>query len=470
MSARARALRARRRSHLRWGIGATLLCTAATYAAFIGLPRTGGYEVHAVMASSNELRADAAVRIAGVDVGKVTKVGRGPGNTALVTMVLRDDARPLHTDATLKVRPRLFLEGNFFVDLRPGSPSAPELEDGGTIPLAQTATPVQLDQVLDALDADGREQLQGLVRELGTAMRGGGAQALGHAIDPAGPALRDSAVVAAALRGTHDRDLAQAIADTGRVTAALDAHRDELAGLIAAFDTTATAAASRSAELRATVRGLSATLRVALPAVREVRAALPAVDAFARDARPLLRRLPRSLDLLRPLLAELRGALRADELPALVTALRPPLRTLSALEPDLTALLRLVTPVTDCVRDRALPVLTTPLDDGHLSTGQPPWAELLHGMVGLASASQDFDGNGPSVRYMAGFGEQLLSTGKLPGTGELRGLTPVPVEGARPARPASKPPFRPGATCRDQALVKLDAPALGPPPARRAGR
>jgi phospholipid/cholesterol/gamma-HCH transport system substrate-binding protein len=458
----------RRRSNLRWGIVTALLASAATYAAFVGLPSTGGYEVRAVMRSASELRPDAVVRIAGVEAGRVAKVERGPGDTALVTMRLRDSARPIHADATLKVRPRLFLEGNFFVDLRPGSPSAPELGDGGTIPLAQTATPVQLDQVLSALRSDGREQLQRLVRELGSSLRGGGARALGRAIDPAGPALRDSARAASALRGTHERDLSGAILQTSRVTAALDAHRDELAGLLAAFDATAAAAASREDELRATVRNLSALLRVALPAVRDVRAALPAVDAFARDVRPLLRRAPRTLDLARPLLRELRGALGRRELPALIRALRPPLRTLAALQPDLAALLAQVTPVTDCVRDRALPVLTTPLEDGALSTGQPAWLELLHGMVGLASASQGFDGNGPSVRYMAGFGEQLVSTGRLPGTGQLLGLTPVPVEGARPAPPASKPPFRPDAECRRQEPVNLEAAAVGAPPARRA--
>jgi virulence factor Mce-like protein len=469
VSRRAEDLAARRRSHVRWGAVTALLLAAASYAAFLGLPSTGGYEVRAVMRSASELRPDAVVRIAGVEAGRVAKVERGPGSTALVTLRLRDAARPIHADATLKVRPRLFLEGNFFVDLRPGSPSAPELEDGGTIPLAQTAVPVQLDQVLGALRADGRAQLRSLVRELGRAARGGGARALGRLLDHAGPALRDSAVTAAALRGTALHDLSGAIAQTGQVTAALDAHRDELAALSAAFDTTATAAASRAGELRATVRELSSTLRVALPAAREVRAALPALAAFARDVRPLLRRAPRTLDLARPLLAELRGLLGRRELPALTRALRPPLRRLAALEPGLAALLRRVTPVTDCVRDQALPALTTPVDDGALSTGRPPWQELLHGMVGLASASQSFDGNGPAVRYMAGFGEQLISTGRLPGTGQLlTGLTPVPVEGARPAPPPGIPPFRPDAPCRDQPPVRLDAPAVGPPPARRA--
>ena len=48
-------------------------------------------------------------------------------------MQIHDNGLPLHTDATAKIRPRIFLEGNFFVDLKPGSPSAPKLDDGDTI-------------------------------------------------------------------------------------------------------------------------------------------------------------------------------------------------------------------------------------------------------------------------------------------------------------------------------------------------
>jgi hypothetical protein len=202
--------------------------------------------------------------------------------------------------------------------------------------------------------------------------------------------------------------------------------------------------------------------------VRDVREALPSVARFARDARPLVRRAPRTMDLARPLLRELDALLQPSALPRLTRSLRPPLRTLAALQPDLDALLRRVTPVTDCVRDQALPALTTPVEDGKHSTGRAPWQELLYGMVGLASASQDFDGNGPSVRYLSGFGEQLISTGQLPSVGRLQGRTSLPLEGARPAPPQAKPPFRPGAPCAEQDPVKLDAPAVGAPPAQQA--
>jgi phospholipid/cholesterol/gamma-HCH transport system substrate-binding protein len=75
-------------------------------------------------------------------------------------MEIESRGLPIHSDATLKIRPRLFLEGNWFVELQPGSPSAQTLSSGYTIPIAQTADPVQLDQVLDALNTDTRANLQ----------------------------------------------------------------------------------------------------------------------------------------------------------------------------------------------------------------------------------------------------------------------------------------------------------------------
>ena len=56
-----------------------------------------------------------------MNVGKVTSIEREPGSdTAIVTMEIDDKGLPIHKDATAKIRPRIFLEGNFFVDLQPG--------------------------------------------------------------------------------------------------------------------------------------------------------------------------------------------------------------------------------------------------------------------------------------------------------------------------------------------------------------
>ena len=91
------------------------------------------------------------------------------------TMEIKDKGLPIHEDAELKVRPRIFLEGNFFVDLTPGSPSAPVLEDGGDpIPMNQTSAPVQFGDLLAALQSDTRSDLQVFLKEYSKGLVGQG--------------------------------------------------------------------------------------------------------------------------------------------------------------------------------------------------------------------------------------------------------------------------------------------------------
>ena len=80
------------------------------------------------------------VRIAGVNVGKVTKVERAEDSDLVeVTMEMDDEGLPIHKDATAKIRSRIFLEGNFFVDLQPGHARARRRSTTATrIPVTQT--------------------------------------------------------------------------------------------------------------------------------------------------------------------------------------------------------------------------------------------------------------------------------------------------------------------------------------------
>jgi hypothetical protein len=75
------------------------------------------YTLYATFQSANNLQPKAPVRIAGINVGlvdEVTPLSNGSG-MARVKMSIENKGLPIHTDATLKVRPRIFLEGNFFV-------------------------------------------------------------------------------------------------------------------------------------------------------------------------------------------------------------------------------------------------------------------------------------------------------------------------------------------------------------------
>lgn len=450
------------------GVATIVAIALATYFAFGGrAPWQHDYEIRAHVRSANELQNRSPVRIAGVNVGKVTRVERGPGSTAIVTMAIDRSALPIKEDATLKIRPRLFLEGNFFVDLQPGTPAARDLPEGGTIPIAQTAEPVQLDQVLSALQSGTRADLKLFLHGLSQSVSGGGAEALRTTIPLMQPAFLRTAVAAQALRGQAPGDLAGFIADGERTARALASRSRQLPELVSALDTTLTTLALRRRALGESVTLLDAAFTHAPATFTALNGLFPTARAVVREARPGIRELPATLRLANPVLDQAGRLIGPAELPALIAQLDPALHSLRVLEPQLGTLLGKLRPITECVRTNALPTLKKPVSDPPLSTGQPVYRELLDVMTGLSSASQDFTGNGPAVRYHAGFGDQLVTTGKAPSIGEpLVGLTSEPLLGSRPRYTGHQPPFHPEVPCGSQQPPNLAADT-GPGPRQR---
>jgi len=158
------------------GLLAALVIAAAVYLTFGGpTPFSASpFVLKAVFTTQTELHIPSPVRIAGVDVGQVTSVKPLGGNSraAVVTMDINGNGLPIHADATAGILTRIFLEGNFYVDLHPGSPSAPVLASGATLAAANTSGPVQLDRVLAALSSNTRANLQTLVQGLGASLDG----------------------------------------------------------------------------------------------------------------------------------------------------------------------------------------------------------------------------------------------------------------------------------------------------------
>ena len=234
------------------------------------------------------LKPRSPVRIAGVEVGKVTKVEpKDGGGAAEVTMELKDDALPIRKDARLQIRSRIFLEGNFFVDIKPGSPSAGELDDGSTVPITQTAAAVTLPDILDTLDSDVRGDLQTFLHEYGTvALQGGGAKAFNRAIPSFEPAYRYGALTNDALLGVEpDRDIQRLLKGQQRTFAALGDNPEALKELVTDLNTTAGAIARNDEALEAAVPALRDTLRVGYPALGGAeRRAADAADLLARGA------------------------------------------------------------------------------------------------------------------------------------------------------------------------------------------
>jgi phospholipid/cholesterol/gamma-HCH transport system substrate-binding protein len=456
-------------SPLRAGLAGAVVLVAITYVIFGGrLPFQHDYLIKAVVSEASELGDRSPVRIAGVDVGHVSDVKRGPGTTAVVTMAIDRTALPIHTDATLKIRPRLFLEGNFFLELSPGTPSAPRLAEGGTIPLSQTAVPVQLDQVLTSLQSASRQDLQQLVHAFATTLEDGGAQALNRSIPPMEPAFLRGAVTAQALQGERAGDLAGAIRDTDSVVHAIDSRAAQLPSLVTSLDRTMTTVADHATAVQASLSGLDELTRQAPPAFDALNNLFPTARRFLIELRPGLTVAPATLGLGNPLLDQAGRLISPPELPALLAQLDPALKPLRRLEPQLGSLLGKLRQATECVRVNALPLLRKPVDDPPLSTGQPVYRDFMSAVVGQTSSTQNFDGDGLAVRYHAGFGDQMVTTGTVPGVdGPLVGLTSSPILGSRPAyTPGYIPPFHPDVPCVSQKLQNLTADT-GPPPPQR---
>ena len=133
-----------------------------------------------------------------------------------MTMTINNNGLPIHKDATFAIRPRIFLEGNFFVDVSPGTPEAPTAPSSCTFPIQQGTEPVQFDQVLTSLQAQTpRQNLQTLLQQFGRALKKGG-PSFNASIQYWLPAYEYSAVVAHDALGIQPHDLSNCDSRAGR--------------------------------------------------------------------------------------------------------------------------------------------------------------------------------------------------------------------------------------------------------------
>ena len=483
----------RRRRHggmspFRAGAIALLVIVIGTYLAFAKhIPFvTHHYQLKAVFQNAANLRTASPVRIAGVNVGTVKGVSHyrdqndDPTGAALVTMELSKQALPIHRDATLKIRPKLFLEGNFFVQLSPGSPSAPRLDSGATIPMTQTSAPVQVDQVLSSLQADTRANLQTLVKGYGDAIDGKplpgedtdqvpsvrgltAAQALNRSLDHSPQALRGTALVNEGALGEDPHDLSKLVASLQRVSAALDSNEGSLRDFITNFNRTAAALATEQDNLRRSIHLLGPVLTKANSALFHLDQSFPPTRAWASEILPGIRETGPTIDASFPWLAQTRKLVSPAELGGLVSELRPSVQDLASVTDESLKLIPQLDRINRCAIDVILPTGDIPIEDGLLSTGLPNYKEFWQGLVGLSSESQNFDGNGQYTRFQTGGGDQSVSTGVSP-SGKLFGNAAIAPLGTQPKRPRREPPYNSKVACYKNPLPNLNNAPIGPGP------
>jgi len=388
------------------------------------LPFQNPYELNAVFDNAANIRAKSPVRIAGVNVGEVKEV-RSVGNAAEVTFTVKDDGLPIHEDAEIEIRPRIFLEGNFFLDVRPGSPSAPELVSGDTIPITQTATAVQLDEILTALQKPDRDNLIRLLSGFGTGLNHVPTAAEDVGQDPdvqgetagqtinasfkyGGTAGRSTAIVAEALQGTEPHDLSRLLRSSSDVFAALLTREQQLKDLVTNLNTTVGAFAAESDSVNAAIRELAPTLEIAEPAFLRLNNTLPPLRAFSRDITPGIKQLPATIKAATPWLKQTKALVsRKNELKGISFNLMKAAPSLGKFSDGSIGLIEKTENLARCVNDVLLPTGDLVIAD-QFNAGVPNYKEFLYSTVQFNGESASFDGNGPYLRFQSGGGPTFV--------------------------------------------------------------
>jgi phospholipid/cholesterol/gamma-HCH transport system substrate-binding protein len=230
-----------------------------------------------------------SVRVSGVQIGDIGAVSLKDGR-AIVQMQISDSYKHLiHTDATALLRPRTGLK-DMFIEVDPGSKTAPVASPGFTIPVSNTSPDVNLDEVLSSLDADTRAYLSLLVNGAGQGLVGNGGNELAQVLERFEPTHRDLARVstAVALRATNLRRLINSLQ---RLNTAVAAKQGQVTQLVDASATVFRAFASEDRNISTAVAELPGTLRQTTATLGQVRAFAtqlgPAATNLLRPAKAL---------------------------------------------------------------------------------------------------------------------------------------------------------------------------------------
>ncbi|MPY99126.1 MAG: MCE family protein [Actinophytocola sp.] len=285
------------------------------------------FDSAAPLVDGNEVKLD------GVVVGEVVEMSIRDGH-ANVLLSLEPVAQPVHRDARFTIRP-VSLLGERYVDFERGSPTAPPLDPDQPVPVSQTGSNVDLDEMLNVLDEPTGEGLAFLVTTLGEGLRGNGKNA-DAAMKALAPALRDTQRFTTVLNEQNSllnalveqvQPVAKAVAtEDGKALDRLVGAADRLLAATSsqqrALDTTLARLPDALRTARKTLDQLAGTAKQATPTLREMRPVTEeltaisgelmrfsdALDPALATADPVLRRAEKLLDAAAPVSEDLRAA------------------------------------------------------------------------------------------------------------------------------------------------------------------
>jgi virulence factor Mce-like protein len=305
------------------------------------------YEVKVPFAEATQLAEQSDVRISGVDVGKVRSIDLAPNKRqALATIDIDDRYAPLPASTRAMLRTKTLL-GETYVELTPGSRGGPKLADGGTLPTAQVAESVQLDEIFRTFDPKTRAAFRSWMQEAAIAIGGRGedfSAALGEfeptftefdklfrVLDTQRLAVsqlfRNGATTFRALRGRNGQ-LADLVRSSNAVFSTTAARNRDIEALFRAFPTFLDESRLTLARLKGFSLDADPLMRQLVPAAEELSPTLIAFGKLAPQAKGFFEGLETVIDRAGAGFPALRRLFR-DEFPPLLRAVDPFLRNLN---------------------------------------------------------------------------------------------------------------------------------------------
>ncbi len=241
-----------------------------------------GYRFEVAFTNAQQLADDADVRIAGVNVGKVVAKKLDPtGDRTLATVELQPQFSPIRKDAKAILRIKTLL-GETYVDLTPGTPTAPPLPDDGRLNDGLVQHAVQLPEIFNSLDPQTRNAFQVWQQQLSTAVSGND-QNLNNALGNLPAFAGDASDILNVLNVEHSA-VVNLVRNGGTVFTAIGGNQTALRNLITTSETVFNTTAANNAKL-------SETIAVFPTFLNESRLTFARLKTFALNTDPVLREL-----------------------------------------------------------------------------------------------------------------------------------------------------------------------------------
>jgi phospholipid/cholesterol/gamma-HCH transport system substrate-binding protein len=283
------------------------------------------------------------VRVAGVRVGDIDKVDYEDGH-AVVTMAIDRKFLPVYKDATILLRPKTGLK-DMFLELDPGTDYNPngeddQYEDGGEIPVANTAPDTNIDQILAALDSDTRSYLRLLLVGAGEGLNGRGKD-LGKLLGSLGPINRGLARLNTEV-AKRKENLANLIHNMNILWGRVGEDGEGIAQLVSASNSALGAIASQGDDVQRTAALLGPTLHTTRVALEDTSRLATVLGPTLNSLRPFARKLKPVNESLGQLAQETYAPVKQDIRPFVRNArepvrnLRPAAQNLVSATPRLT--------------------------------------------------------------------------------------------------------------------------------------